>query len=153
MFGGSLADYCPWLKGTESNQSPNFVPETGNNMSYVDEAQVPQMANVLHMVLDICNKQPTTWLENAGHLIQRRCTICRFIQIVNDPVRNHHIKRAISERQLACIAGLDLNAIRYSFGAGVGKGRFWSIAGLVLCQPKIDPYGMPNRDATCSGSE
>jgi hypothetical protein len=49
----------------------------------------------------------------------------------------------ISEGQLAGVAGLDLDPLRYSLSAGVGEGGFWSIAGLVLRQPKVDTYATP----------
>jgi len=72
---------------------------------------------------------------------------------MHDPVRNYHIERIISEGQLACVAGLDLDELSYSLSAGIGQGGFWSISRLILLQPEVDTYGTSEWDATCCSGE
>jgi|GEM_PF-5419380 len=105
------------------------------------------------MILYICKKQPATWFEDTGHLIQSLPAIPSIAQVMNHPVRNHHIERIVIKGQLACVASIDRDALSYSLSAGIGQGSFWTISRLVLLQPEVDTYGTSEWDATCCSSE
>jgi len=98
------------------------------------------------MILYICKKQPATWFEDTGHLIQSLPAIPSIAQVMNHPVRNHHIERIVIKGQLACVASIDRDALSYSLARALAKaasGRFpdWSFSSQRSI-PTARPNGM-----------
>src|SRR6476659_5657880 len=90
---------------------------------------------------DVDDQYPPPGFQDAGDIADRLAADGLVVDVVQGDAGDDRVERGVGERELAGVAGLDVDSVGDPFEAGVGERRVGRVAGKVFRLPQVHADG------------